>query len=219
MFADRDDAGRQLGRALAGRADLAGPGTVVLGLPRGGVPVAARVAEALGAVLDVVVVRKLGVPGQPEYAMGALGEDGVRVVSEAVLREARVTPEALARVERREAAALARRAEELRRGRTRAVLTGRSAVVVDDGVATGATARAACAVVRRLGATRVLLAAPAAPRGLAARVPEADEVVALVSPHLFGAVSTHYRDFRAVREEAVVAELDAAADRTRGPLP
>lgn len=216
MFADRDDAGRQLGRALADRTDLAGPGTVVLGLPRGGVPVAARVAEALGAVLDVVVVRKLGVPGQPEYAMGALGEDGVRVVSEAVLREARVTPEALARVERRESAALAERAAELRRGRIRAVLTGRSAVVVDDGVATGATARAACAVVRRLGATRVLLAAPAVPRGLAAGLPEADEVVALVSPHPFGAVSTHYRDFRAVGEEAVVAELDAAAERFRG---
>ena len=221
MFDDRDDAGRRLGRhltarggplAAAGMRPGAGPGTVVLGLPRGGVPVAARVAEALGVALDVVCVRKLGVPGQPEYAMGALGEDGVRVVSEIVLREAHVDPAALAAVERAEAALLAARVRRLRAERPRLDLSGRTAVLVDDGVATGATARAACAVVRALGAGYVLLATPAAPVGLAERLPEADAVVALRSPRPFGAVGRHYRDFSPVSEETVLAEL-AAADR------
>ncbi|MFE0464952.1 phosphoribosyltransferase, partial [Kitasatospora sp. NPDC058965] len=150
-FADRVTAGRQLARRLRHLADRQ---PVVLGLPRGGVPVAAEVARALDAPLDVVLVRKLGVPTQPELGLGAVGEGGVRVVNPEVLHATRVTEEQLARVTERETAELARRALRYRGGRARPALAGRTAVVVDDGIATGSTARAACLVVRQLGAAR-----------------------------------------------------------------
>ncbi|MDP9428627.1 MAG: phosphoribosyltransferase, partial [Actinomycetota bacterium] len=128
-------------------APLAGREVVVLGLPRGGVPVAAEVARAVGAPLDVVLVRKLGLPHRPELAMGAVGEDGVVVVNDDVVRAGPVDEATFADVERLERAELTRRAEQLRGDRARLPLEGRTAVVVDDGIATGATARAACAVV------------------------------------------------------------------------
>ena len=144
-FRDRSDAGRQLAARLAGMptADL-----VVVALPRGGVPVAFEVATALDVPLDVILVRKLGVPQQPELAMGAIGEDGVRVIDDEIVRIANVSPAALAAAEARERAALRRSAARFRGGRERVSLAGRSVLVIDDGIATGATARAAGRVAR-----------------------------------------------------------------------
>src|SRR5690606_13759866 len=141
FFADRVDAGRRLASRLQHLRDES---VVVLGLPRGGVPVASEVARALDAPLDVIVVRKLGVPFQPELGMGAIGEDGVRIIIDEIVRMAGVSISELAAVETRERAELERRAQRFRGGRPRAALAGRTAVIVDDGIATGSTARAAC---------------------------------------------------------------------------
>ena len=157
VFDNRVDAGKRLAARLR---HLAESDPVVLGLPRGGVPVAAEVAKALNAPLDVIVVRKLGLPFQPEVAMGAIGEGGVRVLDPALIARAGVSAAELAQVEETERATLESRSARFRRGRERADLTGRTVVIVDDGIATGATARAACEVARRLGATRVILAVP-----------------------------------------------------------
>jgi putative phosphoribosyl transferase len=216
VFADRVDAGRQLADRLA---HLRGQDLVVLGLPRGGVPVAFEVAQALAAPLDVIVVRKLGVPFQPELAMGAIGEGGVRVLQPDVLARARVTEEQLRAVETRERGELESRITRLRRGRERVDLTGRTAVVVDDGIATGSTARVAVEVARRLGAARVVLAVPVAPAETLRRFPGADEVVCVSTPPQFIAVGCHYRDFLPTSDDEVTVLLDAAARRTRGPQP
>jgi putative phosphoribosyl transferase len=213
VFSDRVDAGRR----LAGRLDgLRGQPVTVLGLTRGGVPVAAEVAAALAAPLDLVVVRKLGSPGRPELAMGAVAEDGVRTLDHQVLRSARVSPEQLRAVEQREQRLLTGRAAELRAGRPAADLSGRLAVVVDDGLATGSTARAACLVARRRGAARVLLAVPVAPAGAPQQVPEADEVVVVTPVERFRAVSLHYQDFDPTSDAEVVELLAAAARRIAG---
>jgi putative phosphoribosyl transferase len=205
-FADRPAAGRELHRALSG---LAGPDVVVLGLPRGGVPVAFEVALGLQAPLDVIVVRKLGLPTRPELAMGALGEDGVRVLNHEVIERAEVTESEIAAVQRRERAVLDRRVAELRRGRPRLDLAGRVAVVVDDGLATGSTARAACLAARELGAARVVLAVPVAPAGISRLLPEADAVVTVRAPVRFGAVSRHYVDFTPTSDDEVARLLSA----------
>ncbi|MDP1795035.1 MAG: phosphoribosyltransferase family protein, partial [Acidimicrobiales bacterium] len=186
VFADRVQAGRRLAAQLAHLRDEP---VVVLGLPRGGVPVAYEVATALGAPLDVIVVRKLGVPSQPEFGMGAIGEDGVRVVNDEVVRQAAVTDDALARVEASERIELERRARRFRGDRSRVPLEGCVAVVVDDGVATGSTARAACQVARAHGAARVVLAVPVAPHGWTDHMGDAaDEYVSLETPSHFFAV-------------------------------
>jgi putative phosphoribosyl transferase len=174
VFADRADAGRRLARELEA---VRGQDVVVLGLPRGGVPVAFEVAAALGAPLDVIVVRKLGLPFRPELAMGAIGEGGVRVLDPDVLAAARITAAELATVERRERATLQTRVTRLRRGRPRIDLTGRIALIVDDGIATGSTARVACQVARELGAARVIMAAPVAPAETVQKLSAADAVV------------------------------------------
>jgi putative phosphoribosyl transferase len=207
-FADRAAAGAVLARLLASyRAD---PTVTVLGLVRGGVPVAAVVADCLGADLDVLVVRKLGVPWAPEVAFGAIGPGGIIVLNDDVVRG--LDKSAVARVTRHEEAERARRELRYRAGRPELRLDGRTAVVVDDGMATGATARAAVEVARRLGAARVVLAAPVGSAQAAAELAEvADEVVCPVAPRGFGAVSRYYDDFRQVTDEEVVRLLAGAA--------
>ncbi|MGZ6895955.1 MAG: phosphoribosyltransferase family protein [Acidimicrobiia bacterium] len=206
-FLDRVDAGQRLGRRLA---FLKGKDVVVLGLPRGGVPVAREVADVLGAPLDVIVVRKLGVPFQPELAMGAVGEDGVVIVNDEIVRMAGVGEAELAEVEARERAELERRVRRFRGGRPKVSLAGRIALVVDDGIATGSTARAACQVARAHGAHRVVLAVPVASPGWERKIGrDADELVALVTPEPFYAVGQFYADFSQTTDDEVVACLEA----------
>ena len=208
MFRDRIDAGVQLAAAL-GR--FGGPDTVVVGLPRGGVPVAAEVARALAAPLDVILVRKLGVPFQPELGMGAIGEGGVRVVNLDIVRMAGVGGSELAAVEARERDELRRRGDLYRQGRTRVPLAGRTVVIVDDGVATGSTAKAACEVARAEGARRVVLAVPVAPSDWTRRLAGvADEFVAVATPHDFSGVGQFYADFSQTPDSEVIACLQRA---------
>lgn len=205
-FHDRIDAGRRLAHELR-TTPLDAP-IVVLGLPRGGVPVAAEVAAALHAPLDVLLVRKLGVPSQPELAMGAIGEDDVQVVNDDVVRRADVSPSEIERVLRRERDELERRTTMYRAGRARTSLEGCTAVIVDDGIATGATARAACEVARLHGARHVVVAVPVAPHGWEARMGDAaDRYVAVMTPEVFDAVGRFYDDFRATDDAEVIACL------------
>jgi len=207
-FADRADAGRRLAHRLA---PLALTDVVVLGLPRGGVPVAFEVARALAAPLDVIVVRKLGVPSRPELAMGAIGEDGSEVLDRAVVAQAGVTNEEVREVENRERDELEARVRRLRAGREPPDLTGRTALVVDDGIATGATVRVACRVARGWGASQVVVAAPVAPPSTLDELTGADDVVVLRTPEPFSSVGLWYRDFSAVSDREVEALLAATA--------
>jgi putative phosphoribosyl transferase len=209
MFDDRVDAGRRLAARLG---HLRSEPVVVLGLPRGGVPVAAEVARALGAPLDVIVVRKLGVPFQPELGMGAVGEDGARVINPEVIAAAGVTAAELAVAGARERAEVARRVARYRGGRPRTPLDGKVAVIVDDGIATGSTARAACQVARALGAARVVLAAPVAPPGWQDQIGrDADEMTAVITPEPFYGIGQFYADFSQTTDDEVIACLEQAA--------
>lgn len=212
MFTDRRDAGRQLAACLAHyRND---PRVVVVGLPRGGVPVAREVASALGAPLDVIVVRKLGVPFQPELAMGAIGEHGARYVDAALVQRAGVTDAQFAEVERREREELEWRSHRFRAGRAAVDLAGRVVIVVDDGVATGSTARAACHVARVSGAERVVLAVPVAPSDWADRLHDAaDEYVAAETHWRFGSVGLFYGDFSQTADAEVIECLETMRRR------
>ena len=210
VFKDRVDAGRQLAEQLE---SLRGQDVVVLGLPRGGVPVAAEVAQALDLPLDVIVVRKLGVPYQPELAMGAIGEGGVLVLNNDVLSLAQIAEDELAAVERRERAELESRVIRFRQGRERQRLTGRTALIVDDGIATGSTARVACLVARGLGAAKVVFAVPVGAADSIRDLPGADEVVCLSVPRQLIAVSYHYFDFTPTTDDEVSALLGAADRR------
>jgi putative phosphoribosyl transferase len=204
-FADRNDAGRRLAERVQ---HLRERDPVVLGLPRGGVPVAAQVATDLGAPLDVIVVRKLGVPAQPELAMGAIGEDGVRILNQAVLGTLRIDAVTLAEVETRERRELERRVLHFRGDRPRTAVGGRTVIIVDDGVATGSTAAAACRVARAHGAGRVVLAVPVGPpESLDELRADADEVVAVVSPADLRAIGEWYEDFTPTTDDEVVRLL------------
>ena len=212
-FRNRVEAGRLLADALQ-QIEL--PAPVVLGLPRGGVPVAAPIALALGAPLDVLVVRKLGLPGQTELAMGAVGEQGARVLNDDIA--AYVSAAELARIERRERDELDERVRRFRGDRAPVDLAGRTALIVDDGIATGATARVACLVANARGAARVVVATPvAAPDSLAvlAAMPEVDQIVCLSAPTGFMAVGMHYLDFAQTSDAEVQEILEAVnADDT-----
>lgn len=216
MFADRSDAGQRLAVLLE---RFRGRDAVVVGLPRGGVPVAAEVARELGLPLDVILVRKLGLPGQAELAMGAIGEGGVTVLNQEVLEPAGVTHAQLEAVERSERRELARRAREYRAGRAPVPFDGRTVIVVDDGIATGSTARAACDVARARGTDRVVLATPVAPEDWTARLAGvADEYVAVATPDPFIGVGRFYDDFAPTSDEEVTRCLHDS-DRTRSPAP
>ncbi|WNV73732.1 phosphoribosyltransferase family protein [Geodermatophilus sp. DSM 44513] len=207
-FADRTAAGRALAARLAGHA---APDLLVLGLPRGGVVVAAEVARALGAALDLVVVRKVAAPGRPELAMGAIAAvDGEveTVREERVLGRADVDGAAFDGVRERELAELRRREAAYRQGRPAAFPAGRPVLLVDDGLATGSTMRAAVAAVRRQGPARVTVAAPVgAPSACARLAAEVDDVVCLWTPTPFRAVGQGYADFRATTDDEVRAAL------------
>jgi putative phosphoribosyl transferase len=213
-FADRRDAGRALAEALRPRLGEAAADAVVLGLPRGGVVVAAEVAAALGAPLDVLVVRKLGLPWQPELAMGAIAAIGdvvETVRTEVVLAAARVGPELFDEVRAEELAELRRRETVYRGGRPPVPVPGRQVVLVDDGLATGSTMRAALIAVRRHKPARIVVAVPVgSPTACAALAPEVDDVVCLSSPGNFRAVGQAYADFTPTSDEEVRRALARA---------
>jgi putative phosphoribosyl transferase len=211
-FVDRSDAGRRLATLLLD--ELPEPAgdipTVVVGLPRGGVPVAREVAAALHAPLDVIVVRKLGVPIQPELAMGAIGEHGVRVLNDDVVAMAGIDGATIRRVEAAETTELARRVRRYRGDRAGIPLAGARVVVVDDGVATGATAAAACRVARAAGAVQVVLATPVAPPDWIERLGDAADVyLAVATPEAYASGGRHYRRFGQVSDDEVAACLTA----------
>jgi predicted phosphoribosyltransferase len=201
-FRDRHEAGRRLADALAHRAPLHAP--VILALPRGGVPVAWEVARALGAPLDLMVVRKLGVPGHEELAMGAIASGGIRVVSEEVVQALAIPPHVLADTTVIEEDELLRRERAFRGDRPATPIAGCTVVLVDDGLATGSTMLAAVAAARAASAARVVVAVPVAPRDTCRTLSEhADEVVCLSTPARFRAVGDWYDDFSQVDDEEV----------------
>ncbi len=211
-FVDRADAGRQLAARLAALSNLSN--SIVLGLPRGGVPVAYEVAVELRLPLEVLVVRKLGVPSQRELAMGAISEDGVVVVEDDVVAAMRVSAEEFAKVEARERIELHRRIERYRGDRLATALEGRDVVIVDDGIATGATSRAACRVARARGATQVILAAPmASAQTLLELRDEATEVIVLVEAEGSFSVGQWYEDFEETSDQEVIECLRRANSR------
>lgn len=215
-FDDRVDAGRELGRLLA---DYAGQDAVVLGLPRGGVPVAAEVAEALGAPLDVLLVRKLGVPTHPELAMGAIADvgDGIEVITnQPVVDHLRIPATDFAAVFEREKVELRRRADRYRGARPPLDLAGKVVVLVDDGLATGSTMRAAVAAVRSQQPRRVVVAVPVgAPDTVNALGQIADAVVCARMPVPFSAVRQGYRDFDQTPDAEVLRALGRDPDTSR----
>jgi erythromycin esterase-like protein/predicted phosphoribosyltransferase len=215
IFRDRRDAGRALAGLLKQYADR--DDVVVLALPRGGVPVAYEVATALNAPLDVFLVRKLGVPGREELAMGAIGSGGTIVLNEDVVSGLGIEPELIRAVAEREGRELARRGEVYREGRPMPELSGKTVIVVDDGLATGSSMRAAILALSRLRPARVVVAVPAAPSSTCAELKlEVDEVVCATTPSPFFAVGRSYWDFTQTTDEEVRDLLRAAARTTTG---
>ncbi|MCC6740285.1 MAG: phosphoribosyltransferase [Planctomycetia bacterium] len=203
-FRDRQDAGRQLAEELA---RLGYSGSLVLGIPRGGVPVAREVAEALGGVLGVVVARKIRAPGQPELAIGAVAADGACWINRRIAAYAGADQAWLDAETRRQQAEAARR-EKAFNG-ARAAMKGRDVIIVDDGIATGATAIVACRSARRAGAKRVVLAVPVGPpESVRTMKTEADVVVCLLQDEAFQAVGQYYDDFEQVEDAEVTATLE-----------
>ena len=201
-FRDRTDAGRQLAARLAHYAGR--PDVIVLGLPRGGVPVAAEVAQALGAPLDVFLVRKLGVPGQEELAMGAIAEGGVAVLNEDLIASLRIPRAAVEQAEARETAELQRRQRLYRGSRPAFDLGGRTVILIDDGLATGSTMEAAILALRRRGPARIVVAAPVGARESCDRLGRlADEILCASTPAWFSAVGQWYEDFSETSDDEV----------------
>jgi predicted phosphoribosyltransferase len=208
-FADRRDAGRKLARALnhlAGANDL-----LVLALPRGGVPVAYEVANALGADLDILLVRKLGTPGQPELAMGAIASGGIEVLNPRIVGTLGIADEQIQAVAREELAELQRRERAYRGDRPPPPISGRTLILVDDGLATGASMKAAIQALKRLKPEKIVVAVPVAPPDTLRNLePEVDEVVTLMAPPNFAAVGQWYRDFSQTSDQEVRKLLQEA---------
>jgi putative phosphoribosyl transferase len=209
-FHDRRHAGKLLAEPLA---DFAQEDPVVVGLPRGGVPVAFEVARALGAPLDIGLVRKLGAPGQPELGIGALGEDGTVVLDTDTIAALGIRRQEIEAVLFRERAEIERRRELYRQGLPPLDVGGRTVILVDDGLATGVTAAAAGQLMRAAGAARVIVAVPIAPAGATERLSDHfDEIVCLETPFRFGGVGAWYGDFSQTSDSEVVELLRAARD-------
>jgi predicted phosphoribosyltransferase len=210
IFRDRSDAGKQLAKKVMAYADRRD--VIVLALPRGGVPVGYEVARALHAPLDVFLVRKLGVPGHEELAMGAIASGGVRVLNHEVLRQLEISPEAIESVSAEQMEELERRARAYRDDRPRPDVHGRTVILVDDGLATGSTMRAAVAALRQQGPVRIVVAVPVgAMETCADLADEADEVISGHTPEPFYAVGLWYENFSQTTDEEVHALLQNAA--------
>lgn len=220
-FHDRVDAGRQLAQALSAYADQ--PAVLVLGLPRGGVPVAFEVAQALHAPLDVFLVRKLGVPWQPELALGAIASGGVRVLNDEVVQSAHVAESTIDQIAARESEELMRRSRAYRGSRPPLDVAGSTVIIVDDGLATGATMRAAVKALRQMNPRRIVVAVPVgAPETCALIEHEADELVCPLQPAAFYAVGLWYEDFAQTTDDEVRSllqqtETPAASARSAPP--
>lgn len=213
LFNDRQDAGRQLAQRLVAYRDQ---DPVVVALPRGGVPVAYEVARALGAPLDVIIARKLGAPGQPELGIGAIAQGGSIYLNTELIRRLGVSEDYLRRVAAEESREIERRLETYRRGRAPLDVSGRVAILIDDGLATGATMRAAIRALRAQGARAVVMAVPVcAPDTLAAIRPEVDAAICVAVPRDFRAVGLWYRDFSQTTDEEVIELLDRAERERR----
>lgn len=217
-FRNRDEAGQ----ALAGALDKSGvsPDTLVLALPRGGVPIAAVIAEQLGLEMDVLNVRKLGVPWQPELAMGALAEDGTLYLNSSLIQTLRITNSSIEEVSARERGTLVRRAALFRDGTPAPVVRGRPVILVDDGLATGATMEVAVNAVRHQQPAEITVAVPVAARGSREHFSRlADRFVCILEPAHFEAVGRWYMDFDQVSDEEVLRLLRLSRDRHGGPRP
>jgi putative phosphoribosyl transferase len=211
LFEDRADAGRKLAQKLPDYADRTD--VIVLGLPRGGIPVAFEVAKALHAPLDVFLVRKLGVPGQRELAMGAIASGGVRVLNQDVVRSLGIPPDAIEEITARERKELERREHTYRGDRTAPDVSGRTAILVDDGLATGASMRAAVTALRARDPARIVVAVPTAPPETCAQFEaEVDDIVCATTPQPFMGVGAWYRDFSQTTDEEVRDLLSRAQD-------
>jgi putative phosphoribosyl transferase len=212
LFEDREDAGRRLAGRLARYADER---PVVFALPRGGVPVGAEVSRALDAPLEVIVSRKLGAPGQPEFGIGAVAPGGVRVLNERAVRALDIGEDYLELIAARESAEAARRLRLFRGDRPYPDLNGRTAILVDDGLATGVTARAALLALRRLRPRRLVLAVPVcAPQTAEMLRPETDDLIYLLAPPDLEAVGLWYQNFDQVPDEEVIRLLEEARSST-----
>jgi predicted phosphoribosyltransferase len=213
-FPDRTAAGKTLAERL--RHYQSTPDLLVLGLPRGGVPVAYEVAQALGAPLDVFVVRKIGVPGHEELAMGALASGGIRVMNDDVVRQLAPRESVIEELTREEQKEVEQREQRYRGERTPPPISGRTVILIDDGLATGATMRAACAAVRQQQPTRLIVAVPvAAPQVCDDMQQEADEVICAMTPSSLGGIGGWYHDFRQTTDDEVRELLTQAAREQR----
>lgn len=210
MFQDRHDAGQQLADLVAERVP---DPDLVLGIPRGGLPVARPVAERLNVPLDIVAAKKMGMPGNPEFAIGAAASDGSAWVDDDVVERYDIDEEYIENERERAAETAQEKIETYREGREEPEMAGRTVLIVDDGVATGATARACLREVTDAGAERVILAVPVGPsESLADLEREADQVVVVEEPERFGAVGAHYREFGQVSDEEAADFLDWEPD-------
>jgi len=212
-FPDRADAGRQLAARLMNY--LSREDVVILALPRGGVPVAAEVAKALGLSFDLLLVRKLGIPGCSETAMGAIASNGVCVMHDDLIQRLDLSRTEVEEVKRRETEELSRREQLYRAGKPPVDVTGKTVIVIDDGIATGATMEAAILLLRRQGARRIVVAAPVAPPDTARKLArEVDEMIVVAEPEEFSAVGEWYRNFGQTRDDEVRRLLAGAMSRT-----